>query len=195
MQHAIERVKRPGESQEALDGKKNFFTEMKNRCPRGSVGRASFLTALTDCRGGSISLRSASKPQDRRPRRKATGSGKKKNHRDEECVTALINWQFAACNSVLIDLLLLVICFLAIPIPFIMRSHYLLQPCCMALCHFAMFFGVLVAVCLFLVVVLFCSLCVFCLVGFSVSFCIVTAYWTVYWSFFSTTFAAHHSTR
>ena len=65
----------------------------------------------------------------------------------------------------------------------------------MALCHFAMFFGVLVAVCLFLVVVLFCSLCVFCLVGFSVSFCIVTAYWTVYWSFFSTTFAAHHSTR
>ena len=33
---------------------KNFFTEMKNRCPRGSVGRASFLTALTDCRGGSI---------------------------------------------------------------------------------------------------------------------------------------------
>jgi hypothetical protein len=25
--------------------------------------------------------------------------------------------------------------------------------------------------------------------------CIVTAYWTMYWSCFSTTFAAHHSTR
>ena len=25
--------------------------------------------------------------------------------------------------------------------PFVMRSHYLLQPCCVALCHFAMFFG------------------------------------------------------
>ena len=34
-----------------------------------------------------------------------------------------------------------------------------------------------------------------CLVGFSASFCIVTAYWTVHWSSFSITFAAHHSTR
>ena len=43
---------------------------------------------------------------------------------------------------------------------------------------------------------LFCFvLCVFLFGRVSVSFCIVTAYWTVYWSFFSTTFAAHHPTR
>ena len=79
--------------------------------------------------------------------------------------------------------------------PIIMRSHYLLQPCCMALCHVAMCFGVLVAVLFVFGCCLFCSLCVSCLVAFSVSFCIVTAHWTVYWSSFSTTFAAHHSTR
>ena len=59
----------------------------------------------------------------------------------------------------------------AIPILFKMQSHFLLQPCCMALCHFAMFLFVLFWL-------LFCLLCLVwfgsfvfpCLVVFSVSF-------------------------
>ena len=64
--------------------------------------------------------------------------------------------------------------------------------CSMSLCKF---FGVLVAVLFVFGFCFFCSFCFACLVGFSASFCIVAAYWTVYRSSFSTTFAAHHSKR
>ena len=63
----------------------------------------------------------------------------------------------------------------------------------MSLCNvFVCFVLVAVLFALFGLVWFFCvSLFgrVFCFI------CIVTAYWTMYWSFFSTTFAAHHSTR
>ena len=64
--------------------------------------------------------------------------------------------------------LLLVFCFLAIPIQFIMRSHYLFEPCCMALCHCASFLcGVLVAVLFAFGFCFLCSFCFACFVGFS----------------------------
>ena len=64
----------------------------------------------------------------------------------------------------------------------------------MALCHCAIFFVWRFGCCFvcfwFLFLLFFCFAC---LVGFFASFRIVTAYWTVYWSSVSTTFAAHHS--
>ena len=50
---------------------------LRSRCPRGSVGRASFLTALTDCLGDSIPCWSVSKSQDRRPAERQRARAKK----------------------------------------------------------------------------------------------------------------------
>ena len=80
------------EAMKALDGKKTFLKGLSptawtedvhiilqhRRCPRGSVGWASFLTMRTDCRWWFDSHWSASKPQVV-TRRKATGAGQKKH--------------------------------------------------------------------------------------------------------------------
>ena len=67
---------------------------------------------------------------------------------------------------------------------FIMRSHYLLQPCCMALCHFAMFFGVLVAVlCVFGCCFVLFSLCFLFWSGFLFHFaCVLVLFQQLLWS-------------
>ena len=55
-----------------------LYMLLRSRCPRGSVGRASFLTALTDCLGDSIPCWSVSKSQDRRPAERQRARAKKK---------------------------------------------------------------------------------------------------------------------